>query len=41
MIWDSSKKDVRTKGKGGLANADACVNFACKRPNFADVGEGG
>ena len=23
-----------------MANADACVNFACKRPNFADVGEG-
>ena len=20
---------------------DACVNFACKRPNYADVGEGG
>ena len=20
------------------ANTDACVNFACKRPNFADVG---
>ena len=29
------------KGVGGLANADACVNFACKRPNFADVGGGG
>ena len=24
----------------GLANADACVNFARKRPHFADVGEG-
>ena len=23
------------------ANADACVNFACKRPNFADVGGAG
>ena len=33
----SSIKDVGTRGRG-LANADACVNFACKRPNFADVG---
>ena len=24
----------------GLANADTRVNFACKRANFADVGEG-
>ena len=24
-----------------MANADACVNFACKRPNFANVGGGG
>ena len=24
-----------------MANADACVNFACERPNFADVGGGG
>ena len=23
----------------GHPNADACVNFACKRPNFADVGK--
>ena len=22
-----------------MANANACINFACKRPNFADVGE--
>ena len=29
------------KGGGGLANADACVNFACKRPKFTDVGGGG
>ena len=29
------------EGEGGLANADACVNFACKKPNFADVGGGG
>ena len=28
-------------GGGRLANADACVIFACKRSNFADVGEGG
>jgi hypothetical protein len=29
------------RGRGGLANAEACVNFACKRQNFADaVGEG-
>ena len=33
----STIRNVRTMG-GGLANADACVNFACKRPNFADVG---
>ena len=32
-----SIKDVRMRGRG-LANADACVNFACKRPNFADGG---
>ena len=30
----SSIKDVRTRG---MANSDACVNFACKRPNFADI----
>ena len=23
-----------------MVNADACVNFACKRPSFADVGGG-
>ena len=34
----SSIKDVRTRGRRGLAKADACVNFACKRPNFAAVG---
>ena len=28
-------------GGGGLTNADACANFACKKPNFADVGGGG
>ena len=41
----SSIKDVRTRGKGGggwqMRSADACVNFDCKRPNFADVGGGG
>ena len=36
----SSIKDVRTRGRG-FAKANACVNFACKRPNFADVGGGG
>ena len=36
----SSIKDVRTRGEGS-ANADACVNFACKRPYFAAVGGGG
>ena len=25
---------------GGLANADATVNYACKRPYFADTGGG-
>ena len=29
------------EGGGGLANAGACVNFACKLTNFADVGERG
>ena len=29
------------EGGGGLANAGAFVNFACKRTNFADVGERG
>ena len=32
---------AREGGGGGLANADVCVNFACKRPNFADVGGAG
>ena len=31
----------RTGGGGGQANADACVNFACKSSNFADAGGGG
>ena len=28
------------RGEGGQANADACVNFACKRLNIADAGGG-
>ena len=32
---------ISARGGGlELSNADACVNFACKRPNFADVGGG-
>ena len=33
-------KEACTRGGGGLANADATVNFACTRPYVADTGEG-
>ena len=39
-IWAIHKGRPHEVG-GWLANADAGVNFACKRPNFADVGRGG
>ena len=27
-------EDVCSRGEGGLKNAEATINFACKRPNF-------
>ena len=35
---DIHKGRPADRGEGGQANADACVNFACKRSNFADAG---
>jgi hypothetical protein len=40
IIKGSSIKDVHKWWEEGLANADTCVIFACKRQNFADAGEG-
>ena len=36
----SAARDDRVSWMGKGGNADACVNFACKRPNFTDVGAG-
>ena len=38
-LYGTFRKNVGTTGRRGLANADATVNFACKRPYFADTGE--
>ena len=37
----ASIKNVRTRGEGDLSNADATVNFACKRSYIANTEGGG